>query len=130
MKIISAQSKSSTLLTLLNAQNTWGNTPVHWAALNGHLEAVKALVKAGANLGIRNKAGHDAVYEAQMNSNDKVVEWLLLQDRGVGSRSEELKGSDSPDDEMKEGVRNDETELLVEIREVTLEPSLEAKDIS
>ena len=125
MKLLSTQSKS----TFLNAQNTWGNTPLHWAALNGHLEAVKALVEAGANMGIKNKAGHDAVYEAQMNSKDSVVEWLLQQDKGLESRSEEAKESDSPDDEMKEEVQNDEPELLVNIKEIALESSLEPKII-
>jgi ankyrin repeat protein len=34
---------------LINVQNEQGNTPLHWAALNGHLEVVKALVQNGAD---------------------------------------------------------------------------------
>lgn len=32
-------------LPLLLAQNESGNTPLHWASLNGHLAAVEALIK-------------------------------------------------------------------------------------
>lgn len=62
---------------ILNLQNRSGNTALHWAALNGHLEAVKILVTSGANSSVRNKAGFDAVYEAEINSKGDVVEWLL-----------------------------------------------------
>jgi ankyrin repeat protein len=35
--------------TLINTKNNEGNTPLHWAALNGHLEVVEALVKNGGD---------------------------------------------------------------------------------
>ncbi|KAJ5113918.1 hypothetical protein N7456_002452 [Penicillium angulare] len=49
----------------LNHRNYSGNTPLHWAALNTHLECVKALVEAGADVAIKNDAGHDAVFLAE-----------------------------------------------------------------
>lgn len=125
MKLISTQSNSSTL----DAQNAWGNTPLHWAALNGYLEAVKALVAAGATMGIRNKAGHDAVYEAEMSSKDAVVEWLLQQDKGLENHSEESQESVSTDDDIKAEVQNDETKLLVKTNDISLEPSLHPKNL-
>lgn len=69
----------------LNIQNASGNTSLHWASLNGHLEAVKLLMDAGADLTVMNKAGHDAVYEAEINSKDNVVEWLLTEGKGFES---------------------------------------------
>lgn len=51
--------------TLLNHRNHSGNTPLHWAALNTHLECVKALVEAGADLAATNDAGLDAVFLAE-----------------------------------------------------------------
>src|SRR2546421_728241 len=59
---------SSSPPPLVNHQNASGNTPLHWAALNGHLPCVKALVAAGADASITNEAGHDAVYEAEQSS--------------------------------------------------------------
>ncbi|KAJ5573477.1 uncharacterized protein N7459_007904 [Penicillium hispanicum] len=49
----------------VNHRNHSGNTPLHWAALNTHLECVKALVEAGADVAIKNDAGHDAVFLAE-----------------------------------------------------------------
>ncbi|KAF9894855.1 hypothetical protein FE257_004476 [Aspergillus nanangensis] len=50
---------------VVNHRNHSGNTPLHWAALNTHLECVKALVEAGADLSIKNDAGLDAVFLAE-----------------------------------------------------------------
>lgn len=75
---------------ILNLQNRSGNTALHWAALNGHLEAVKILVASGANSSVRNKAGFDAVYEAEINSKGDVVEWLLKE----GNLDEEAANDD------------------------------------
>ncbi|KAF2646729.1 ankyrin [Massarina eburnea CBS 473.64] len=68
---------------LINATNDSGNTALHWAALNGHLESVKLLVQAGADVTIINKAGHDAVFEAEINDKGDVVEWLLAAVEGL-----------------------------------------------
>lgn len=78
---------------ILNLQNRSGNTALHWAALNGHLEAVKILVASGANSAVKNKAGFDAVYEAEINSKGDVVEWLLKE----GNLDEEATNNDDVD---------------------------------
>lgn len=57
--------------------NEAGNTALHWAALNGHLECVKLLVQSGADVTMINRAGHDAVFEAEINDKGSVVDWLL-----------------------------------------------------
>ncbi|ORX97166.1 ankyrin repeat-containing domain protein [Clohesyomyces aquaticus] len=62
---------------LINAVNEAGNTALHWAALNGHLESVKLLIQVGADVTIINSAGHDAVFEAEINDKKDVVDWLL-----------------------------------------------------
>ncbi|KAL8943722.1 MAG: hypothetical protein Q9211_000893 [Gyalolechia sp. 1 TL-2023] len=94
----------------LNLPNSSGNTPLHWAALNGHLDAVKLLVNAGADPAARNHAGHDAVYEAERSGKDEVVEWLLSEGRGLergltsgsGEREEEAEDEES-ERELKGG---------------------------
>lgn len=101
----------------MDLQNRSGNTPLHWAALNGHLEAVKILIATGANSSVRNKAGHDVVYEAEINSKEDVVEWLLKEgdldeevanDDNTTMRAQTLEESVSPtksyDEENYEGM--------------------------
>lgn len=66
-----------TLQPLVNAKNESGNTPLHWAALNGQLEVVKLLCEAGAEPLMKNEAGHDSYYEAQANEQEDIVDYLL-----------------------------------------------------
>jgi ankyrin repeat protein len=77
---------------LINAVNEAGNTPLHWAALNGHLESVKLLIQSGADVTIINQAGHDAVFEAEINDKKEVVDWLLGAveelENGIGQTAE------------------------------------------
>jgi ankyrin repeat protein len=89
----------------LNAVNEAGNTPLHWAALNGHLESVKLLVQAGADVTIINRAGHDAVYEAEINDKNEVVDWLLGAveelEKGIGQTGEaEAEDGENADENM------------------------------
>ncbi|KZM26744.1 ankyrin repeat-containing protein [Ascochyta rabiei] len=81
----------------LNLTNASGNTPLHWASLNGHLEAVKQLIGAGGDITIFNKAGHDAVFEAEVNDKKEVVDWLLghveALEKSVGGRASHGEGS-------------------------------------
>lgn len=85
----------------INAVNDAGNTPLHWAALNGHLECVKLLMHSGADITIFNKAGHDAVFEAELNDKSDVVEWLL-------SEVEELEKAIGQDGAGPSGTGKDE----------------------
>ncbi|KAI4123266.1 MAG: hypothetical protein LQ338_005347 [Usnochroma carphineum] len=100
-----------------NLQNSSGNTPLHWAALNGHLDAVKHLVNAGADPGIRNNAGHGAVYEAERCGKEEVVRWLLSEGRGLergvggdGGKMEEEEEVDVDDEGNREAELAEEKE--------------------
>lgn len=88
----------------LNLTNASGNTPLHWASLNGHLEAVKLLIEAGGDITIFNKAGHDAVFEAEINDKKEVVDWLLghveALEKSVGGGASNGEGSAGPDEDM------------------------------
>ncbi|EPS39858.1 hypothetical protein H072_6262 [Dactylellina haptotyla CBS 200.50] len=96
----------SYLSVLLNFPNNSGNTPLHWACLNGHLETVKVLVKAGADPGVLNGAGHDCVYEAEVNDKSKVVEWVLeyaeTLESGVGFVGEDDKKDEGDEEEQQQ----------------------------
>jgi hypothetical protein len=86
----------------INAVNAAGNTSLHWAALNGHLECVKLLMQSGADITIFNSAGHDAVFEAELNDKKEVVEWLLSEveelEKGIGQDGQDPSGAGGEDD--------------------------------
>ncbi|KAK6333727.1 hypothetical protein TWF730_003910 [Orbilia blumenaviensis] len=106
---------SQYLHTLLNFPNESGNTPLHWACLNGHIQAVKALVQAGADPGVLNAAGHDCVYEAEVNDKSNVVEWVLNFAEGlesgvgvVGDEDDGEKGQEGTEQKDNADVLRDE----------------------
>lgn len=79
---------------VVNHRNHSGNTPLHWAALNTHLDCVKALVGARADIATKNNAGLDAVFlaeRASWSADDEGQE----QGQGTGE-GEESKGKMSP----------------------------------
>jgi uncharacterized protein len=71
--------------SIINAQNKAGNTPLHWAALNGHVENLLLLLRYGADPSILNAAGHDALFEAELNEKTKSVEVLLAEGKELES---------------------------------------------
>ena len=117
MKELLTLSASSKAISL-NLQNTSGNTPLHWAALNGHLPAVKLLIEAGADPSIINRAGKDAVYEAEVNEKNEVAAWLLTE--GKGLESAVGVDSDQPAPEVQE-----EADAEEQFEEVTKKGEME-----
>jgi len=87
---------------LINHQNAQGNTPLHWASYNGHLELVKLLVGVGADMWVKNAAGHLAMFEAERADKSEVVQYLLE----AGGRTVEQTG--------REGVASKEDEVEVQ----------------
>ncbi|KAI8616275.1 hypothetical protein BC830DRAFT_1118582 [Chytriomyces sp. MP71] len=46
---------------LVEAKDSWGRTGLHWAVVNGHGDAVKVLIRLGADVRVKDAAGEDAV---------------------------------------------------------------------
>eukprot|EP00944_MAST-04C_sp_MAST-4C-sp1_P001620 g1620.t1 len=53
-----------------------GNTPINQAAIVGNLELAKILLKAGANIFIRNKYKRDVAESARFHKNIKFTAWI------------------------------------------------------
>ncbi|KAH3674827.1 hypothetical protein WICMUC_003030 [Wickerhamomyces mucosus] len=65
-------------IKLVNIQNIEGNTPLHWAALNGHLQIVQLLCdEYEADAFVKNKFNHDSIFEAENNGKDDVETYFL-----------------------------------------------------
>ena len=92
---------------LIKDINHSGNTPLHWAALNGHLEAVKLLVAAGADPSIKNNAGKVAAVEAEEAGKDEVVSWLLSTENLESQSKEEDMEEQDDESAGKEDVEKD-----------------------
>jgi uncharacterized protein len=104
------------MLAIVNAQNQAGNTALHWAALNGHLEAVKVLLEHGADPTITNGRGHDAVYEAELNDKREVVEWVLKEggeglEEGVAGSTASGVEEETVDKETADGIEEEPSNL-------------------
>ncbi|KAJ7072920.1 ankyrin repeat-containing domain protein [Mycena amicta] len=67
---------------LLAAQNNAQSTPLHWAAVNSHLDIVKKLVEFPGGPGvdlidIKNTAGRSPLAEAELAGWDEGAQWLV-----------------------------------------------------
>lgn len=101
--------------SLLSAKNSAGSTPLHWAALNSHLEVAKALVGyengPGVDLiDIKNLAGHSPLADAEFSGWDEGAKYFV----GVMNLEAEQadKEEGDPDATLDEGQ-----EIEVEIED-------------
>ncbi|KAJ7744672.1 ankyrin repeat-containing domain protein [Mycena metata] len=67
---------------LLSAKNSAESTPLHWAALNSHMDVVKRLVEFPGGPGIdlidiKNAAGRSPLAEAELAGWDEGAQWLV-----------------------------------------------------
>lgn len=106
--------------TALSLHNHQGNTPLHWAALNGHLEVVKILVENKADIKALNIVGRSALYEASDNEKESVVDYLL--EHGA------IEVGDIPDDEGDENEDKAESSTPKPSAEKTQSSSSEGMD--
>lgn len=72
---------------------------------------VKLLLESGADVSVLNGVGHDAVYEAEINDKNDVVDFLLKEavglDTGIaGADSEDAEEEVKDDPSVMEGTRN------------------------
>lgn len=123
--------QSAIMLGILNAQNKAGNTALHWAALNGHLEAVKVLLDEGSDPTITNQKGHDAVYEAELNDKNDVVEWVLKEggeglEEGFGGESAEGE-ADAMDEGESSSMAEESSNIVKKMENMDIQDAAEEK---
>ncbi|KAK5164494.1 ankyrin repeat-containing protein [Saxophila tyrrhenica] len=94
----------------VNESNSEGNTALHWAAYNGQLNIVKALLEAGADMWIKNNAGHLAMFEAERAEKNDVVQHLL---QAGGNQVERAGVEGQPSEADIADVDEDDDEVVV-----------------
>jgi hypothetical protein len=71
---------------------------------------VKILIQSGADVTIINRAGHDAVFEAEINDKKEVVDWLLGAveelENGIGQTGEGSGDDDGAMNDDDQGSAN------------------------
>ena len=77
-------------VTDVNAQNNFGLTALHCAALNGHIKTVVLLLSRGANINVQNNLGLTALHCAALNGHAKLVSLLLA--RGANINAQDHSG--------------------------------------
>jgi ankyrin repeat protein len=68
--------------TIISAQNHSGSTPLHWAALNSHLDIAQKLVQHPSGPGldlieIKNIAGRSPLGEAELAGWEEGAKWFV-----------------------------------------------------
>lgn len=94
----------------LDAPNEFGNTGVHWAAGQGHLDVVKFLVAEGASPALANDSNYVPLDLAGLNEKHDVVAYFLSQmekmetgngDEGLENAAEGMAvGGEGPDEDL------------------------------
>ncbi|KAI1813776.1 ankyrin [Poronia punctata] len=67
----------------IDAQNSFGNTALHWACLGGHLDIVKLLLSRGASPAIANDKDQIPLDLAAFNNHMHVVDYFLSQSKDM-----------------------------------------------
>ena len=66
----------------VNRRDKLGQTPLHWAAQQGHTEIAKALVGKGAFANTLDNAGRAPLYRAVEHNRKAVAEYLISKNGG------------------------------------------------
>jgi ankyrin repeat protein len=69
----------STTFLMCSFQAGYDKRPLHWAAQEGHLAVVKALVHARAEIDAQNRFGRTPLYEAAWHGHFEITYWLWRQ---------------------------------------------------
>ncbi|KAI0465956.1 ankyrin [Xylaria cf. heliscus] len=100
----------------IDAQNTFGNTALHWACLGGHLDIVKLLLSRGASPAITNDKDQIPLDLAAFNNHMHVVDHFLAQSKDLeggnaqeGGLAKEAQDLHMQDDASDDASKNHES---------------------
>jgi ankyrin repeat protein len=65
----------------VNAKDTYGWTPLHWAAYKGYLEVAKVLLAHSADVNAKDKDGKTPLAFADYNTREAIKQYLKNQQK-------------------------------------------------
>lgn len=69
----------------VNSMNRYGNTALHFAAKNGNIATIEALIAQGANVNALNNDGSTALHWAAYRGQTTVIEVLVANGANLGA---------------------------------------------
>jgi len=77
-----------------------GNSALHYSSQSGHIDCIKVLLKAGANVNLQNKTGETPLHKASWRGNLEAIQLLVEHGANVTIRN---KQGQTPKDVAKNG---------------------------
>jgi ankyrin repeat protein len=71
------------------SRNKLGETPLHWAALEGHNDLVELLLAHGADVNAKDNGNYTALHEAALAGHNDLVELLLAHGADVNTKDKD-----------------------------------------
>lgn len=101
---------------MINHQDVFGCTALHYACREGHLNIVKHLIDAGADPDIRENYGFTPTHESVVCNNLEILTYLVEKNCdctiGLIKDYQKYKAGDTPLDLAKKGGKKKITEFL------------------
>jgi ankyrin repeat protein len=112
---------SEQVIAQLEATNKYGNTALHIAELNDHVEVIEALLAKGAKIDAQNNNGCTPLYIAALNGQTTVVQLLITKGADVNAKTSEAHGQWTPLHAAAEKGYTEVVEALVESRNTSID---------
>jgi len=71
----------------VNAKDSWGITPLHYATANDHKETVELLIAEGAEVNVKDKYDGTPLHSATANDHKEIAELLIAEGADVNAKN-------------------------------------------